>query len=198
MADFDENIQYVTVAGRLSEFVKEYMPRGFYMKTIPSPFTITKENGDTVRGVVFEAQVYKRDEDGAEHFICNGFAEEREDASEINKFNYFEIAETSARGRALGALGIGLNGSIATKDEVQHRERLVGRANVRKKPSLERAGVSDKDTLERLKLEYEEADGFYVVSSARVTKKTAEVLKRYGFEKNADGLYAKKIEKEED
>jgi len=174
------NESYVTVAERLKEFVEKWMPQGYFMKTIPSHFSIETAGG-VVRGVVFEAQVFKRDSDGAEHFVCNGFAEERDDASEFNKWNYFETAETSARGRALGALGIGLNGSIATKDEISHREKIVAAAKA-KKPSKMRIKEEDtEDTLRRLKLQYVVDSGSFIVDAESVGKKTADVLKRKGF-----------------
>lgn len=47
-----------------------------------------------------------------------GHAFENQSASNINKTSFLENCETSAVGRALGFLGIGLNGSIASADEV--------------------------------------------------------------------------------
>ncbi len=60
-------------------------------------------------------------------FICNptgsiiatGFAYEEKDSTFINKTSYIENCETSAWGRALGNLAIGIDGSIASADEVQ-------------------------------------------------------------------------------
>ena len=47
-----------------------------------------------------------------------GHAFEKQDASRINQRNHVENCETSAVGRALGLLGIGSDGSIATYEEV--------------------------------------------------------------------------------
>jgi len=49
-----------------------------------------------------------------------GHAYERQDASMINKTSHVENCETSAVGRALGFLGIGIVESIASADEVAH------------------------------------------------------------------------------
>lgn len=47
-----------------------------------------------------------------------GHAFERQDGSKINERNHVENCETSAVGRALGLLGIGSDGSIASYEEV--------------------------------------------------------------------------------
>jgi hypothetical protein len=49
-----------------------------------------------------------------------GHAYERADGSQINKTSHVENCETSAVGRALGFIGIGIVNSIATADEVSH------------------------------------------------------------------------------
>jgi hypothetical protein len=49
---------------------------------------------------------------------ATGFAQEDRSASMINKTSYVENCETSAVGRALGFLGIGVESSIATAEEV--------------------------------------------------------------------------------
>jgi hypothetical protein len=49
-----------------------------------------------------------------------GHAFEKQDASRINQRNHVENCETSAVGRALGLLGIGSDGSIATYEEVSN------------------------------------------------------------------------------
>lgn len=49
-----------------------------------------------------------------------GHAFEKQDATRINQRNHVENCETSAVGRALGILGIGSDGSIATYEEVSN------------------------------------------------------------------------------
>ena len=65
--------------------------------------------------VVFKATI--TDKDG--NVLATGHAQEDRGSSMINKTSYCENAETSAVGRALGFLGIGIENSIATYDEVK-------------------------------------------------------------------------------
>ena len=50
--------------------------------------------------------------------LATGLAQEDKASSRINQTSYVENCETSAVGRALGFLGIGIETSIATADEV--------------------------------------------------------------------------------
>lgn len=50
--------------------------------------------------------------------VAQGMAQEDKSSSRINQTSYVENCETSAVGRALGFLGIGIETSIATADEV--------------------------------------------------------------------------------
>lgn len=52
--------------------------------------------------------------------LGTGTAYEREDASYINKTSYIENCETSAVGRALGMLALGVDTSVASAEEVQN------------------------------------------------------------------------------
>ena len=57
------------------------------------------------------------DENG--RVLATGFAQEDKTSSMINKTSYVENCETSAWGRALGNLGIGIDVSIASAEEMQ-------------------------------------------------------------------------------
>lgn len=50
--------------------------------------------------------------------LATGYAQEKEASSYINRTSYIENCETSAVGRALGFLGIGIDTSIASAEEV--------------------------------------------------------------------------------
>jgi hypothetical protein len=65
--------------------------------------------------VLVKAYVY--DEDMELRFT--GHAHEEKQSSYINKTSYVENCETSAVGRALGMMGIGIETSIATAEEVK-------------------------------------------------------------------------------
>ncbi len=95
---------YVQVNERIKAF-REICPCG----------CITTEIVKLEDGVVtMQATIYN--EDGKP--LATGLAQEKEQSSFINKTSYIENAETSAVGRALGFLGIGVDGSMASADEV--------------------------------------------------------------------------------
>ena len=96
---------YVMVHERIKEFRKKY-PNG-------SILTEMLSNNDGV--CVFKAMVYLGGKEGC---VAVGHAYEKEASSFINKTSYIENAETSAIGRALGVLGIGIDTSLASADEV--------------------------------------------------------------------------------
>ena len=68
--------------------------------------------------VIFEATAIP-DSDKPERYFT-GHAEEEIGSSQINKTSALENCETSAIGRALGFLGLGVVNSIATADEVSN------------------------------------------------------------------------------
>lgn len=108
--------EYVEVNERVKYFTKEYA--GWSIETE----LLSDSNGICV----FKATI--KDENG--RVISTGHAYEKESGSFINKTSYIENCETSAVGRALGFLGIGIDTSIASSDEVnnaiikQIREKL--------------------------------------------------------------------------
>jgi hypothetical protein len=75
---------------------------------------LSNENGVCI----FKAKVYA-DDNGAT-LLGVGHAYEREDSTFINKTSYIENCETSAVGRALGMLGLGIDTSVASAEEVQN------------------------------------------------------------------------------
>ena len=100
--------EYVTVNERIKEFWKRF-PEG----------RILTELLDNVNDTCYiRAMVYANRTD--EKPVATGLAYERESSSFINKTSYIENCETSAVGRALGMLGIGIDTSIASADEMNN------------------------------------------------------------------------------
>lgn len=69
------------------------------------------------------------------HEIASAHAQEYRDSSYINKTSFVENGFTSALGRALGYLGIGIDTSIASADEVKNavsNQKQVTAEDVRK------------------------------------------------------------------
>lgn len=97
--------EYAEVNQRINAFRKIY-PNGFIRTEI-----ISNENGV----VVMKASV------GIDNYVMGtGLAYEKEDSTFINKTSYIENCETSAVGRALGMLGIGIETSVASAEEMQN------------------------------------------------------------------------------
>ena len=98
--------QYVEVNERVKAFRSLPEFKGMSLET--EIFAVDSET------VIMKAIV--RDENN--RIISTGFAQEDKSSSNINRTSYIENCETSAVGRALGMLGIGIDTSIATADEV--------------------------------------------------------------------------------
>lgn len=97
---------YVLVNERVKAFRMLY-PNGIITTEI-----VSLEGGV----VVMKATI--SDDNGC--LLSTGYAYEKESSTYINKTSYIENCETSAVGRALGFLGIGIDTSIASYDEVQN------------------------------------------------------------------------------
>jgi hypothetical protein len=101
------NIQgkdYVPVHERLMEFWKTNSSWSIWTEILESP-----------QGMIrFRASIF--DEHGI--LRATGHAEEQQDSTFINKTSYVENCETSAIGRALGLLGIGIDTSLASFEEM--------------------------------------------------------------------------------
>lgn len=95
---------YVQVNERVKGF-RELCPNG----------RIETEIVDLSNGVV-TMKAYVSDDNGK--LLATGYAQEKETSSYINKTSFIENCETSAIGRALGWVGIGVDGSMASAEEV--------------------------------------------------------------------------------
>lgn len=102
--------EYAEVNQRIKAF-RMLFPLGFIKTEI-----ISMEDGI----VTMFAKVGDYDENGNEVVLGTGTAQEKESSSYINKTSYIENCETSAVGRALGMLGIGIDTSVASYEEVQN------------------------------------------------------------------------------
>ena len=100
--------EYITVDERVEMFHELY-PNGMIVTTL-----LKIENNQ----IMFRATATPDVEKPERYFT--GHAEEVVGSSQINKTSAVENCETSAVGRCLGFLNIGLVGSIATADEVSN------------------------------------------------------------------------------
>lgn len=95
---------YVQVNERVKGF-RELCPGGRIETEI-----VSLEDG------VVTMKAYVTDDNG--RLLATGYAQEKETSSYINKTSFIENCETSAVGRALGWCGIGVDGSMASAEEV--------------------------------------------------------------------------------
>ena len=95
---------YVQVNERVKGF-RELCPGGRIETEI-----VSLEDG------VVTMKAYVTDDNG--RLLATGYAQEKETSSYINKTSFIENCETSAVGRALGWCGIGVDGSMASADEL--------------------------------------------------------------------------------
>ena len=99
---------YVEVNERLKYFRSQPEYKGYSLESE----IIALDNGViTIKAVI-------RDENGI--IKATGLAQEKESSSFINKTSFVENCETSAWGRALGNLGIGIDTSVASAEEVEN------------------------------------------------------------------------------
>lgn len=108
----NESVRTMNIKGKdyaqVNERIKVFrmlFPEGFILTDM-----VSNENGVCV----FRAKVGYD-----EKVLATGTAYEVESANYINKTSYIENCETSAVGRALGMLGIGIDTSVASADEVE-------------------------------------------------------------------------------
>ena len=98
--------QYVEVNERIKFFRQEDEYKNW---TISTEFTIMDDDKCVCRAIIA---------DPAQRIIASGHAHETQGSSNINKTSYVENCETSAIGRALAMMGIGIDASIASANEV--------------------------------------------------------------------------------
>ena len=105
---------YVMVDQRVMAF-RKLCPNGFIRTQL-----ISNDNGVCVMKAEVGCNVYTDKNDTfIEMILATGWAYEKEQSSYINKTSYIENCETSAVGRALGFLGLGIEGgAICSAEEL--------------------------------------------------------------------------------
>ena len=99
--------EYVEVNTRIAYFRENY----------PDGTILTEPVNDLAASglAIFKASIIVNDK-----IRATGFAYEKAGSTFINKTSHIENCETSAIGRALGIFGIGIDGSVASAEEVQN------------------------------------------------------------------------------
>ena len=99
--------QYVEVNERIKFFRQE---KKYNKWTISTDFPVLDSEQCVCKAYIIDTD---------DRVIATGHAHEERSASHINKTSYVENCETSAIGRALAMMGIGIDTSIASANEVQ-------------------------------------------------------------------------------
>jgi len=162
--------QYVEVNERIKFFRQEEQYKNWGIHT---EFPMLTADECLCRASIVDA-------DG--HIVAVGHAHEVKTASNINKTSYVENCETSAVGRALAMLGIGIDTSIASANEVQdaiaQQESAPAKPAATAKASAEEASIMDKAVN-------------YVKGATDKQKAFDSIISKYGEEltdKQKDGL----------
>lgn len=126
---------YVQVLERIKAF-RSIWPEG----SITTEILNLDENMVVIRATVADSEG---------HVLATGTAFEAKNSSMINKTSYIENCETSAVGRALGMLALGIDASIASADEVRRaidqQERIEKEAAPDDLPDFVKNRKSRKD-----------------------------------------------------
>lgn len=169
---------YVEVNQRIKAF-RQLFPDGFIKTDL-----VSLEDGMCVMKatVGFRTEIEEH-VSATDIVLATGFAYEKEQSSYINKTSFIENCETSAVGRALGMLGIGIDTSVASAEEVRNainqQEMNAEQGKAETKAKAQKAQADDP-IISSDKVEI-------AVATIRNKQTTlANVLKAYGVEKLAD------------
>ena len=162
---------YIEVNERLKEFRTNNLYKGYSLESD----LVQLDNGVCT----FKATI--KDETG--RVIATGFAQEKENSSFINKTSFIENCETSAWGRALGNLGIGIDTSIASADEVLNAMENQKSKASKKKEDLNAdfdiiAGLAAIEDVANLKLYWQQNENKVIDKDAFIEacKRRKEVI----------------------
>ena len=157
--------EYAQVNDRVKAF-RQLCPEGSIETDI-----IAMENGVvTMKAIV-------KDENG--NILGTGLAQEKESSSYINKTSFIENCETSAVGRALGFAGIGVDGSMASAEEIANAILNQESDNSRKtqKKESKKQEEPSKEVKEMLTDEaIANVDKNLIPNGGKVTEKQLEML----------------------
>ena len=159
--------QYVEVNERIKFFRQEEQYKGWSITTNIEHMT----DNDVIMCTTIQ------NADGVA--VATGYAQEVKGSSNINKTSHIENCETSAVGRALAMLGIGIDTSIASANEVEtaiaqsEQPRDTKPASNAKKTG----NVSKEDEPSRMDLAVD-----YLKKSSDRSKAYELIIKKYGSE----------------
>tara|TARA_R110001606_G_scaffold254435_2_gene402393 strand:+ start:242 stop:730 length:489 start_codon:yes stop_codon:yes gene_type:complete len=146
--------EYITVNERLIYFRSKPTYKGW--KIIEELVSLDDKEG------VFKVTIFNSEN----HQVVNAHAQEYRDSSYINKTSFVENGFTSALGRALGYLGIGIDTAIASADEVQ--------TAVKNQPKDNKSWLNENQLIATLKGTKEQAEK--VIGNYKMKKEYREKI----------------------
>ena len=165
--------QYVEVNERIKFFRQEEQYKNW---TIATDFPVLDSENCVCKATVC---------DQSGRIISTGHAHEEKASSNINKTSYVENCETSAIGRALAMLGIGIDTSIASANEVE--DAIAKQQAIIDNPHVQKLAKALDAPVENIMDKAVE----YIKSQTDKRKALEQISKKYGeqlSEKQMDGL----------
>ena len=165
--------QYVEVNERIKFFRQEVQYKNW---TIATDFPVLDADNCVCKCTIANEQG---------RVVAVGHAHEERGSSNINKTNYVENCETSAVGRALAMLGIGIDTSIASANEVE--EAIAKQQEMVDNPVVQKLSKAIDAPVENI---MDKAVG-YIKSQTNKKKAFDAITKKYGeqlTEKQVAGL----------
>ena len=166
--------QYVEVNERIKFFRQEDEYKNW---TISTEFTVLDAETCVCKCIIADPN---------QRVIATGHAHEERSSSHINKTSYVENCETSAIGRALAMMGIGIDTSIASANEVSDaiaKQEEATPAKTTKKPAAKKTTKKVPELMSKAIA--------YIKSSTDKQKAFDSVVSKYGEEltqKQLDGI----------
>lgn len=114
--EVNKQIKLMNIKGKEYASVNERVTA--FRKIHPNGKILTEILNHAEGVIIMKATIIGEDGD----ILATGIAQEKQNASNVNRTSYVENCETSAVGRALGFCGIGIDSGIATSDEVANAQ----------------------------------------------------------------------------
>jgi hypothetical protein len=174
--------QYVEVNERIKFFRQEEEYKNW---TLSTEFTVLDSNMCVCKAIVA---------DPSQRIIASGHAHETQGSSNINKTSYVENCETSAIGRALAMMGIGIDTSIASANEVNEAIAKQDDTSLSSKPAKATPSKGAAKSTRSTKAAAKDPD--LMSKAIDYIKSQTDKAKAFAFfmEKKGDQLTEKQIE----
>jgi len=174
--------QYVEVNERIKFFRQEEEYKNW---TLSTEFTALDSDMCVCKAIVANPE---------QRIIASGHAHETQGSSNINKTSYVENCETSAIGRALAMMGIGIDTSIASANEVNEAIAKQGDTSLSSKPAKATPSKGAAKSTRSTKAAAKDPD--LMSKAIDYIKSQTDKAKAFAFfmEKKGDQLTEKQIE----